>query len=67
MLEALADPERADSVDPATYSFKLFVQMETGDRRYEGLNTGMWVGSGMRKGAQGELVFRLRGKICVMG
>ncbi|GAB7351220.1 hypothetical protein MBLNU459_g1656t1 [Dothideomycetes sp. NU459] len=52
VLEALADPARADGVDPASYSFKLFVEMETGDERYAFVNTGMWVGSGMRKGAQ---------------
>ncbi|KAK6216447.1 60S ribosomal protein L7 [Pestalotiopsis sp. IQ-011] len=53
VLEALQDPQRADGVDPSSYSFRLFVQMETGDARYaEKVNSGMWVGSGMRKGAQ---------------
>ncbi|KAK9794232.1 hypothetical protein SCARD494_05809 [Seiridium cardinale] len=53
VLEALQDPVKADSVDPSTYSFRLFVQMETGDKRYaDKVNCGMWVGSGMRKGSQ---------------
>lgn len=53
VLEALQDPARADGVDPASYGFRLFVQMETGDTRYvDKVNYGMWVGSGMRKGSQ---------------
>ncbi|KAH8195451.1 hypothetical protein TruAng_010376 [Truncatella angustata] len=53
VLEALQDPEKANDVDPSSYSFRLFVQMETGDKRYQDkVNYGMWVGSGMRKGAQ---------------
>lgn len=50
VLEALADPERADSVDPSAYSFRLFIRLETGDERYaDAVNYGMWIGSGMRK------------------
>ncbi|KAI5924464.1 hypothetical protein F4810DRAFT_709428 [Camillea tinctor] len=53
VLQALQDPARADGVDPSTYKFRLFVTMETGDERYvEKVNRGMWVGSGMRKGAE---------------
>lgn len=53
VLEALQDPAKANSIDPASYSFRLFVQMETGDKRYvDKVNNGMWVGSGMRKGSQ---------------
>jgi hypothetical protein len=52
VLEALMDPARADAVDPETYSFRLFVDMETGDDRYRFVNTAMWVGAGVRKGAQ---------------
>ncbi|KAI0522185.1 hypothetical protein F5B22DRAFT_462891 [Xylaria bambusicola] len=53
VLQALQDPVRADSVDPSTYSFRLSVAMETGDARYAPIvNQGMWIGSGMRKGAQ---------------
>ncbi|KAI0018861.1 hypothetical protein F4780DRAFT_781070 [Xylariomycetidae sp. FL0641] len=53
VLEALQDPVKADAVDPSEYRFRLFAQMETGDQRYAAkVNHGMWVGSGMRKGAQ---------------
>jgi hypothetical protein len=53
VLAALADPERADGVSPEKYRFRLFVELETGDERYAGkVNYGMWVGSGVRKGAE---------------
>lgn len=53
VLQALQDPARADQVDPSSYSFRLYVSMETGDARYaDKVNSGMWIGSGMRKGAQ---------------
>lgn len=54
MLQALLDPETADKVDPRSYCFRLYVEMETGDARYAFLNTGMWVGSGVRRGREGE-------------
>lgn len=62
VLEALGDPTRADSVPPTMYKFLLYVNLETGDDRYRFVNTGMWVGSGMRKGAQGEIYHRKRRK-----
>ncbi|TVY50340.1 UPF0311 protein [Lachnellula cervina] len=53
VLAQLADPELADKVDPSSYKFRLFIEMETGDERYrDKVNCGMWVGSGMRKGAE---------------
>ncbi|KAI3326909.1 hypothetical protein HD806DRAFT_531505 [Xylariaceae sp. AK1471] len=53
VLEALQDPAKADIVDPSMYTFRLVVTMETGDPRYSAaVNQGMWVGSGMRKGAE---------------
>ncbi|RAL58751.1 hypothetical protein DID88_003057 [Monilinia fructigena] len=53
VLAQLADPATADQVDPNSYKFRLFIEMETGDERYSGkVNCGMWVGSGMRKGAE---------------
>jgi len=53
VLEALADPKRAGSVDPREYSFRLFINLESGDERYaDKINYGMWVGSGMRKDAE---------------
>jgi hypothetical protein len=53
VLAQLTDPEKADNVDPNSYKFRIFVEMETGDERYaDKVNCGMWVGSGMRKGAE---------------
>lgn len=53
VLVQLADPALADQVDPNSYRFRLFIEMETGDERYcSKVNCGMWVGSGMRKGAE---------------
>lgn len=52
MLEKLNDPALSDDVDPKLYSFRLYIHMETGDSRYLALNTGMWVGSGIRRGTE---------------
>lgn len=53
ILAKLADPELADTVDPNSYKFRIFIEMETGDERYrDRLNCGMWIGSGMRKGLE---------------
>jgi len=52
VLEKLDNPAEADEVDPKTYSFRLYIHMETGDSRYLHLNTGMWVGSGIRRGTE---------------
>ena len=50
------DPAQADEVDPKLYSYRINVSMETGDGRYLHLNTGMWVGSGIRRGGEGEFL-----------
>ncbi len=53
VLADLLDPEKADKVEPTAYIFRIFIDLETGDERYrEKVNCGMWVGSGMRKGAE---------------
>ncbi len=53
ILAQLADPEKAENVDPNSYTFRLFIHMETGDERYKKqVNCGMWVGAGMGKGAE---------------
>ena len=52
ILEKLVDTARSDEVDPKSYSFRLYIHMETGDSRYLHLNTGMWIGSAMRRGAE---------------
>ena len=54
VLEKLADPMQADTIPAQTYKFRLFVELETGDERYAFLNTGMWVGSGCRRGMEGK-------------
>lgn len=56
ILEKLEDPAVSDEVDPKSYSFRLYVHMETGDPRYLHLNTGMWIGSGVRRGTEGRLI-----------
>ncbi|KAL8716102.1 MAG: hypothetical protein Q9220_000007 [cf. Caloplaca sp. 1 TL-2023] len=54
VLEKLEDPTQIDDVDPKSYSFRVYVHMETGDARYLHLNTGMWIGSGVRRGTEGK-------------
>ena len=49
-LQALMDPMTVCAVDSEAFAFRLFVSMETGDERYRFVNTGMWVGSGVKKG-----------------
>lgn len=57
VMERLFDPAQADGVDPSEYSFRLSIKLETGDERYAGIvNNGMWIGSGARKGSEGEFV-----------
>jgi hypothetical protein len=59
-MQRLFDPEQADSVDPSEYSFRLSIKLETGDERYASVvNSGMWVGSGMRRGSEGECAWFL--------
>ncbi|RDL40999.1 Uncharacterized protein BP5553_00978 [Venustampulla echinocandica] len=56
VLAQLNDPRVADKVNPNSYKFRLFIDMETGDERYrDQVNCGMWVGSGMRNGT--ELIY----------
>lgn len=54
VLTRLLDPVEGDHVDPSEYRFRLFVRFETGDQRYQWVNEGMWIGSGVRRGAEGE-------------
>lgn len=49
-LKKLFDPAAADSVSPQDYSFRLYINLETGDERYTHLNSCMWIGSGARLG-----------------
>ena len=52
VLERLLDPIEGDKVDPSEYKFRLFIRLETGDKRYYWINEGMWIGSGIRRGTQ---------------
>ncbi|CAK1367627.1 unnamed protein product [Cercospora beticola] len=53
VMEKLFNPEEADTVKASEYSFRLSVKLETGDQRYaEKVNTGMWIGSGARRGSE---------------
>ncbi|KAI5358456.1 hypothetical protein Slin14017_G107390 [Septoria linicola] len=53
VLEKLFDPDQANAVKPSDYSFRLSIKLETGDERYRDIvNSGLWVGSGARRGSQ---------------
>ena len=52
VLEKVADPTTADSINPNNYKYRINVSMETGDERYASVNTGMWIGSGCRRGSE---------------
>lgn len=54
-MEKLFDPELANEAKPSDYVFRLSIKLETGDERYKDkVNTGLWVGSGARRGSEGE-------------
>lgn len=58
VLEKLFDPELANEAKPSDYVFRLSIKLETGDERYKDkVNTGLWVGSGARRGSEGEVYF----------
>ena len=50
VLEKLADPNVADTINPNTYKYRINLSMETGDERYAFVNTLMWIGSCCRRG-----------------
>lgn len=56
VLEKVADPTVADSINPNTYKYRVNISMETGDERYAFVNTIMWVGSGCRRGSEGSFL-----------
>lgn len=43
------EPEEADTVPANQYKFRVNVDLETGDERYQFLSTGLWLGSGSRR------------------
>ncbi len=57
LMERLQDPVAADNVAAHRYQFRVNMELESGDERYSELNTGMWVGSGCRRGT--EIVYDL--------
>lgn len=54
VLTRLLDPVEGDKVSPDEYRFRIFIRLETGDERYKWVNEGMWIGSGVRRGLEGE-------------
>ena len=67
ILEKLDDPTQVDEIDPKTYSFRVYITMETGDTRYLHLNTGMWIGSGIRRGTEGTYCAQYMESVSDMG
>lgn len=59
VLLRLLDPVEGDKVAPEEYRFRLFIKLETGDERYRWLNEAMWIGSGVRRGLEGESIIYL--------
>lgn len=54
-MQRLFDPDKANSVDPSEYSFRLSITLETGDERYKDMvNSALWIGSGARTGSEGQ-------------
>ncbi|KAK5089539.1 hypothetical protein LTR24_006093 [Lithohypha guttulata] len=43
------EPEEADTVPANQYKFRVNVDLETGDERYQFLSTRLWLGSGSRR------------------
>ncbi|KAL2131609.1 hypothetical protein VTI74DRAFT_4825 [Chaetomium olivicolor] len=52
VMERLQDPVAADNVAAHRYQLRVNMELETGDERYQDVNTGLWVGSGCRRGAE---------------
>ncbi|KAK4224783.1 hypothetical protein QBC38DRAFT_484626 [Podospora fimiseda] len=52
VMERLQDPVAADNVAAHRYLLRTTFQFETGDSRYDHLNTAVYVGSGARRGAE---------------
>lgn len=52
VMERLQDPVAADNVAAHRYRLRVTMELETGDERYQDLNTGIWMASGCRRGAE---------------
>lgn len=67
VLTRLLDPVEGDKVSPDEYRFRIFIRLETGDERYRWVNEGMWIGSGVRRGLEGESSLMLKVPGCLAG
>lgn len=52
VMERLQDPVKADNVPANRYKFRVTMQLETSDERYQEMSVGVWAGSGSRRGAE---------------
>ena len=52
VMERLQDPVAADNVAAHRYRLRVTMELETGDERYQEVNTGIWLASGCRRGAE---------------
>ncbi|KAK4098790.1 hypothetical protein N658DRAFT_431344 [Parathielavia hyrcaniae] len=52
VMERLQDPVAADNVAAHRYRLRVNIELETGDERYQEVNTGLWTASGCRRGAE---------------
>ncbi|KAK4132805.1 hypothetical protein BT67DRAFT_443501 [Trichocladium antarcticum] len=52
VMERLQDPVAADNVTAHRYQLRATIELETGDERYAAINTGTWLASGCRRGAE---------------
>ncbi|KAK4249491.1 hypothetical protein C7999DRAFT_30079 [Corynascus novoguineensis] len=52
VMERLQDPVAADNVAAHRYRLRVTLELETGDDRYQEVNTGIWLASGCRRGAE---------------
>jgi hypothetical protein len=46
--DVMAEVAKGNPMDPAKYFFRVYIQFETGAKKYEWLNRAMAIGSGMR-------------------
>lgn len=54
LLDKVNDTNMADGLNPNSYKYRVYLSMETGDERYQFLNTLMWIASGCRRGHERE-------------
>lgn len=53
LMQALQDPEKAESIDSRLIQYRVVLTMKTTDERYaEEVNFGLWVGSCLWRGSE---------------